>query len=381
MPSDIPKTSSPLTSGQHKHFARFGDGKSAAARDASVAFQLSGLEITFDRSSERHLWPYGTLKAAEPIRNHAVDVLLSSSETPNATLFVPGTGFARELAGHASALTARAERWRHARPWLIGSLALAALIAAGSAAGFSPARALATVMPEKWRTKLGQAAINSMTEGHKRCTDPTGVAAMEMLTRRLAEGQTRKEPFRVVISDWSLMNAFAVPGSQIVMTKGLIEKAGSADEVAGVLAHEMGHGIRLHPETSIIRAVGMAAALEFMMGGSGGTLANLGLALAQIGYTRSSEHEADVEALNLLKAAKISPHGLGDFFKRVAELEGEDNAQKSMKPFDLLRTHPPTAERSEMVRKQPDYPSTPALDDAGWQALKDVCKTTVSAEK
>lgn len=377
MPSEIPQADSPDAS----YFARFSDGKSAAARDASVRLGLSGIEIVLTDTGERIVWRYDTLQAAEPLRKHAIDALLSSSEQPNATLFVPDAAFARGLAARSPALSAGAERWRHARPWLIGALALAALLAVSSAVGFSPARALATVMPESWRNKLGAEAIRSMTEGHKRCTDPAGVAAMEKLTKRLADGEGRKEPFKVVISDWSLMNAFAVPGSQIVMTKGLIEKAGSADEVAGVLAHEMGHGIKLHPETGIIRAVGMAAALEFMLGGGGGTLANLGLALAQLGYTRTFEREADVEGLHLLKDAKISPRGLGDFFKRVAEIEGDDSKDKGLRPFDLLRTHPPTAERAALVRSQPDYPATPALDDADWQALKDVCKTTVNTEK
>ena len=389
MPSNIQGTQNP----KNGYFARFSDGKSASARDATVKLGLSGVEIVVNDTHERKIWRYDTLKAAEPLRKHAIDALLSSSDAPNATLFVPNPTFARELSARAPALTAGSERWRHARPWLIGALAVIALLAAGSAAGFSPARALASVLPETWRNKLGQQAIQSMTEGQKRCTDPAGVAAVEKLTKRLADGEGRKEPFKVVISDWSLMNAFAVPGSQIVMTRGLIEKAGSADEVAGVLAHEMGHGIKLHPETGIIRAVGMAAALQFMLGGGGGSLANLGLALAQLGYTRAAEHEADVEGLELLKAAKISPKGLGDFFKRVSEIEGDDDKgskvgkdgkdgkSKSLKPFDLLRSHPPTAERAALIRNQPDYPATPALDAAEWQALKDVCKTTVSAEK
>ena len=71
----------------------------------------------------------------------------------------------------------------------------------------------------------------------------------------------------------------------------------------------------------------------------------------------------------------------GATFKRVAEIEGDDSKDKGLRPFDLLRTHPPTAERAALVRSQPDYPATPALDDADWQALKDVCKTTVNAEK
>lgn len=373
MPSDAAATAprSP------NHFARLSDGKSAGAHDAKVLFALRGLEIADATTGHRQTWDYDTLKAGEPIRRHSVDVLLSSARAPGASLFVPGPEFARELAERAPHLTARSERWRHARPWIIGVLAVLALMALGRAVGFSPSHAIANFLPETWRERLGREAIRSMTEGRKRCVEPEGLVALDKLMKRLSDGSGRKEPFKVVVADWSLMNAFAVPGSQIVMTKGLIDKAGSADEVAGVLAHEMGHGIELHPETGIIRAVGLAAALEFMVGGTGGSLANLGVALAQLSYTRAAEHEADLQAISLLRQAQISPKGFGNFFKRVAEIESEEGFGKSLKEFDLLRTHPPTAARAELVRQQPGYPATPALDEASWRALQAICTTTL----
>jgi beta-barrel assembly-enhancing protease len=158
-----------------------------------------------------------------------------------------------------------------------------------------------------------------------------------------------------------------------------LEKAGSPDEAAGVLAHEIGHGIELHPETGIIRAIGLAAAVELMLGGTGGTLANIGLTLAQLGYTRASEHEADLQAIRLLKNSGISNKGLSDFFKRVEKIEGEDTTSEALHPFDLLRTHPPTKEREDLVRNQPDYPATPSLDEASWQDLKTICSATEAA--
>ena len=372
MPSDLQETNP----GRSGNYARWSDGMSAEAQDASVSFGATSLEIALKTSGQRRSWRYPALRTGEPVRQRSVDVLLSSTSEPGATLIVPGPAFATELSRRAPHLNVRAERWRHAQPWLLGTLAVGLLIAIGSALGFSPSHALANVLPQSWRAKLGQEAVRSMTEGKKRCTDKAGLAAIEMLTKRLSDGSGRSEPFKVIISDWSLMNAFAVPGSQIVMTKGLIDKAESPDEVAGVLAHEMGHGIELHPETGIIRAVGMAAALEFMMGGTGGSLANIGLVLAQLSYTRVAEHEADLQAVTLLRKAQISPKGFGNFFKRVEAIEGEDKDGNVLKNFDLLRTHPPTAERAELVLKQPAYPSTPALDDDSWQALKRVCAAT-----
>ncbi len=215
-----------------------------------------------------------------------------------------------------------------------------------------------------------------MTEGHPECIDPAGVAALTRLTERLSKGASVSPPFDVRVYDWPLMNAFAVPGGEIVLTKGLLDKSQSPDEVAGVLAHEMGHGIELHPEAAIIRGIGLGAALEIMLGGTtGGGLANVGLMLAQLGYSRGAEREADKHGLELLKAAGIAPRGLGDFFTRVMKMEAEAG-DKAPGAFSWLRTHPLPAERLRLVKEQRDYPSTPALDAQSWQDLKGICKKT-----
>lgn len=370
----------PAASSNFKTYCRFSDGKSAGARDGEAALLLSGVEITLQSPFQRHLWPYDALRAGEPLRKAAVDVLLSSSSAPGATAFVPNSAFAAELAKRAPQLTARAERWRNARPWLVAAGALVGAIALIYAAGWTPIRAIASLLPEPWRDRLGQATIASMVEDRKKCVDTDGLAALDKLTKRLARGAGPDAKFDVVVYDWDLMNAFAVPGDQVVLTKGLIEKVGSPDEVAGVLAHEMGHGIELHPETGVIRAVGLAAAVELMMGGSSGALANIGLVLAQIGYTRTAEAEADLQAVRILKEAAVSPQGLGDFFKRVQEIEGEETYSKAFKRFDILRTHPPTAERAALVRRQPSYPATPALDAKSWRDLKGICRVTETVE-
>ena len=210
MPSDLHDPNA----GRSGTYARWSDGVSAEAQDASVSFGATSLEIALKSSGRRRSWRYPTLRTGEPVRQRSVDVLLNSTSEPGATLLVPGMAFATELSRRAPHLNVRAERWRHAQPWLIGTLAVGLLIAISSALGLSPAHALASVLPQSWRAKLGHEAVRSMTEGKKRCTDKAGLAAIEMLTKRLSDGSGRAEPFKVIISDWSLMNAFAVPGSQ-----------------------------------------------------------------------------------------------------------------------------------------------------------------------
>lgn len=371
-----PTVDPPNPIGAQSFYSRFSDGRSAGARDAEVSFGLSGLEIVQTSPYVRHVWSYATLRSGEPLRDRAVEALLRSTDMAGASLFVPGQAFAADLLTRAPHLSARAERWRNVRPWLAVAGGLVAVIAAVYLSGWSPARAIAATVPDTWRQRLGQHAITSMTQGHKICVERRGRNALSSMTSRLTDATGTTRTFKVVVYDWSLMNAFAVPGDQIVITKGLLEKAQSADEIAGVLAHEMGHGIELHPETGIIRAVGLAAAVELMMGGSSGALTNFGLILAQLGSTRAAEREADQQALRVLREAKISPAGLSAFFRRIADEEEKDGVPDQIKSFDILRTHPPTEERRALVESQEAYASTPALSNQAWAELKGICSVT-----
>lgn len=349
--------------------------------DGTAFLGLTGVEIDLADHKPRRIWHYAQLKADEPIRPNAIDVLLTTAEDPGASLFVQGTPFATGLRERAPHLSERSRQRRRRRVWIVLFALAAGLIAAGWVLGWSPAKTIARSIPFTWRERLGNASRESMTAGFKECVDPAGVAALKQLSSRLSKGIPAGTAFSIHVYDWSLMNAFAVPGGQIVLTKGLLDTSQSPDEVAGVLAHEMGHGIETDPEAALIRGVGLGAALQIMLGGTaGGGLANVGLMLAQLNYSRSAEREADVHAVQLLKAAGISPKGLGDFFTRVMKMETEDGGGPAG-ALAWLRSHPRPAERLRLVRAQASYPSTPALDAQSWEDLKSVCRTTREPEK
>jgi predicted Zn-dependent protease len=230
-------------------------------------------------------------------------------------------------------------------------------------------------MPQETRAALGSAVVASLTKENKVCVTPASKVALDRLTQRLTAAASDKPMgVRVVLLDWALVNAFALPGGQVILTRGLVQRAGSSDEVAGVLAHELGHTLELHPEVGIIRALGLATAAQLALAGSQGMLSNVGLILTQLRYTRIAEREADAHALRILKGAGISAKGFGDFFERLEDKPPAEDAGKSLSDLEMiLRTHPPTAERIAMVRAQPAYPATPALSADDWRALRDAC--------
>ncbi|MDO9384664.1 MAG: M48 family metallopeptidase [Hyphomicrobiaceae bacterium] len=383
---------------------RMSDGRTAASVPVQVSFTDTGLAMKAPGTPDPVIWSYPSLTTAEPLRKASSDALISSSEMPGATLFVESADFTRTLSQRAAHLSTGALRWQYAKPGLMVTAAIAAIVAAVWLFDLTPARTIAGWLPDPVRVRMGQQVVQSMTKDYPTCHTDDGRAALDKLTARLSAVSGGREKFNVVVVDWGLLNAFATPGSQIVMTKEIITDAKSPDEVAGVLAHEMGHGLELHPETGLVRAIGMSAALELMSGGNTGTLANVGALLAQLSYTRVAEREADNHAVRILKAATISPKGLADFFQRISKLEGDgeeakkdpekkdetisDEAKKDGKDesaasersytsyfnTDLLRTHPQSQERAKLIKAQAAYDATPALSEDEWQALRGICK-------
>src|SRR5262245_19539713 len=353
---------------------RFSDGKTAAAVAVEVRLSTRGVEIYgVPGSTSPLVWTYGALQAAVPLSSRAEDVLLSYGFMPGATLFVAGPDFVASLAVAAPHLTTAAQRWRFARPLIAISAVVLAVISLVTVMDLSPIRATANLMPSSVRAAIGRQAVASMAQGRAICSAPAGRAALDKLSRRLAAAGAAAE-FKVVVVDWQLLNAFAVPGEHIVLTRELIEKAQSADEVAGVLAHEMGHGLERHPETGLIRAIGLAAAVQLALGGSSSGLADLGQLLLHLSYTRAAEREADQHALRLLEAAGISPQGIVNFFTRLEKIEGEGPGGKAAgREFNILRSHPRSSERARLAAERSGYPATPALSDADWTALRTIC--------
>jgi predicted Zn-dependent protease len=352
------------------------DGHSAATTRVEVALAEAGVELRLRGERQALVWPYDKLHSAVPLSAAAPDVLLGLKDGASA-LFVADPVFARPLLARAPALSTVRQRWHGLRP---GISVLAGVLVVAAAMWFyelHPAQAMARLMPQPTREALGRAVIAGIVEQHKVCETQASRVALDRLTQRLtAAAANTPLAVRVLLLDWSLVNAFAAPGGQIVLTRGLIRQAVSPDEVAGVLAHELGHALELHPETGVVRAMGLAAATQLIFAGSAGTLSNVGIILTQLRYTRIAEREADAHALRILKGAGISAKGFGDFFERLEGKGPPSETAKRISEYELIRTHPRTRERIGVVRAQPDYPATAALAAEDWQALRNACGLT-----
>lgn len=372
------------------------DGRTAAAVAVRARLGEAGLEIL--PAGERRaalVWPYAELQSSVPLKSNAPDVLLSLKPNGSQTLFVANPAFSQELLARASGLSATRQRLLGLRPGIATVAIVAALAATVRFLDLHPAQTIARMLPQQTREAMGRSVVAQLTGHMKQCDSGPGRIALDRLASRLVKASGNAAPVRVVMIDWALVNAFATPGGQIIMTRGLVQKAGSPDEVAGVLAHEIGHTIELHPEAGLVRAMGLSAAAQLIFAGTAGTATNIGLLLTQLRYTRVAEREADGHAVRILKQAGISAKGFGDFFERLepkltnpaAKTDDDKKDERKVSlgsrifASEILRSHPLTTDRLALVRAQPAYASTPALSTEDWQALREMCGATVIAPR
>jgi predicted Zn-dependent protease len=167
--------------------------------------------------------------------------------------------------------------------------------------------------------------------------------------------------------DNGLVNAAAFPGRQIVLFRGLIDEAKSPDEIAGVLAHEIGHVEQRHVMAALIRDFGISLVLG---GADGGAIAQ-GLLASR--YSRSSESEADDYSMQALTAAHISAEPTAAFFERMGKEESK--LGRAAVALSYVASHPLSKQRRQRFRAaaQQQKDTVPAIDDAHWRALKSIC--------
>ena len=354
--------------------AQFYDGKTAVTRSARVNLMPGKLQLLVEGEASARPWSYGQLEAVEPPRAGAPLRLRHLSE-PAARLVIPAGPHASDvlkLAPHITRGISPARIFRFATI-LVGSLLLLFALGYGILT-FAPQQ-IAGMMPDEWRHRLGEQTERAFIKDAKHCSNAAGVAALTQVARRVAGAIEETPEFSVRVYDMSMINAFALPGGKIVLTGPLIKQADSAEEVAGVLAHELGHVFHRHPEASLIRVIGVQLLLSVATGGSGGdTLASLAGLVTILRYTRSAEIEADRFAKSTLEAGAIDPTGLRRFFEKLSSKEGDLFDGKVGELTNMLSTHPGTKDRIEQFQPLPEGQARPVLSPDQWQALKNICK-------
>ncbi|MFZ2957974.1 MAG: M48 family metallopeptidase [Candidatus Ozemobacteraceae bacterium] len=171
------------------------------------------------------------------------------------------------------------------------------------------------------------------------------------VARKLVPVCDRKDlTYRFSVLNTDEVNAFAAPGGYVYVTRGLLKMVSSDDELAGVLAHELGHVNCKHGIHQAEKA-GLITLAVTLMGVNDKTKKAQGAAtiaayFANLQFSRTDEFEADRKAVDYTYKAGYKPDGLIKFFQKI----NKDSASANVTKF--FSTHPPTNDRIKAANKE-----------------------------
>jgi len=195
--------------------------------------------------------------------------------------------------------------------------------------------------------KLGNLFKDLIWDRYPTVKDNTADSALQQIKDRLIKAlDTTAYRYQFTIIKEEQVNAFTIPGGNIYVFSGLLKLTESPEEVAAVLAHEMGHAEQRHVVTKLMKELSITAIVSILSGGDPSVLTQILKNIIGNTFDREQEAKADQFALELLEKAKISPKSLGRFFERLneKELDYDEN-------LEILMTHPHNDKRIDQVRK------------------------------
>ncbi|MGA2639595.1 MAG: M48 family metallopeptidase [Spirochaetia bacterium] len=250
-------------------------------------------------------------------------------------------------------------------------LAAAAILALAAFVGqrlLFPRPAVSPDFASELDESLGSLMRNQIRATQKVIDTPAVSKAFAVIADRLHDALP--EPrirFEVIVLQSPEINAFTLPGDAVCVDTGLIRELHSADEMAGVLGHELSHAVNRDPLTLLARRVGIAALISAVSGGQGGRiLSRTAQTLVDMHYGREAEDRADAFSVGLLARAGIPPDSFGNALERI-----RDSDPKEPGLLKYLDPHSPIDQRishaRDLARRQAMAPLRPLGVD--WGAL------------
>jgi len=269
------------------------------------------------------------------------------------------------------AFMTRLATWVRRSAWSLGAAALTTTAGVTGCASVSPQQ----------EVQMGQQYSAEINRQLPIVRDPEVNRYINVLGDSLARTTSRADlDWQFYIVDSPEVNAFAVPGGFIYLNRGLIERARTMSEVAGVLGHEIGHVVRRHSikqmeqqqKANIGLTVGCILAPSVCGNQAAATGIQLGAGAIFARFSREDEREADVEGVRISTRAGIDPRGIPTMFETLLEeRQSRPDAVSAM-----FTTHPLEEQRITATRAQIQSEVPPAVlssltrDSRNFQAFK-----------
>ena len=212
---------------------------------------------------------------------------------------------------------------------------------------------------------MGKELAQEVERQAKIIDDPIIAEYVNRVGQNLVRNSDAKVPFTIKVIDSEEVNAFALPGGFFFVNSGLVSKAESEAELAGVMAHEIAHVAARHGTKQASRATlanYLSIPLIFMGGWTGYGVrqaASVLIPVSFLKFSRGMEEEADVLGLQYMYKAGYDPTAFVDFFEKIQTLEKKKPGTMSK----VFSTHPMTDDRikksqkniQEYLKAKPEY--------------------------
>jgi Zn-dependent protease with chaperone function len=356
------------------------DGVTSARRDVAIALAPSGLRISAQDGGLLAEWPYDAIEGLT-----APDNVLRLGRHGSATLErleIADPAFAAEIDARASLVDRTGSLQHRQRLRVVGwsTAATASLVLVAWFGVPAIATRLTPLLPPAAERKLGDAVnmqVRGMLDTHKAgagfdCgtapSETAGRAALDKMLRRLESAAGLALPLRANVVRRDEANAVALPGGQVYVFRGLIAKADTADEVAGVIAHEIGHVAHRDGTKAVLQGAGLSFLFGMLLGDfvGGGAVVLAAKTVLQSSYSREAETEADAYGADLMNKAGGDAHALATMLDKIGGATEPG--------MTILLNHPETKARVAAIsRLAATRPALPTLDAGEWAALKTIC--------
>lgn len=365
--------------------ARYTDGKTSRVYSVILEPQRQGLKIIASETSETlAAWSFGDMHVTQDWQKISGSIIAHKRLAGAALTIDNQTVF--------DAMRARLDKKDRATfkvpisiPSILLSLAAAVAVVMIGYPLYGKTMDLAAglISPEAEKA-FGDMQIAAFGNEFKSCEDKKAAASLEKIINHLvSKSDLKGKSIDVHLYNTPMVNAFALSGNNMAVLTGFLKDTTSEEEIAGVLAHELGHIAHRDALRLTLQSQGYSLMANLMTGSSGaysgiGQFASIAQTLQ---YTREKEEAADAYASHLLPKAGYSKRGLANFLGRALTGTHGKTLQTLEDNFSFLSTHPTTTARvTKLQQPQNAAPSRNILSAAEFRALRNACQEKPATE-
>lgn len=246
-------------------------------------------------------------------------------------------------------------------PCLVPCLVLCLTLTSCATSGINRGDLNLVSLEEEWQ--MGQQLEAEIARQMRLVGDPTAVNYISQLGQRIvAQTEMANLPWEFHIVDDPSINAFNIPGGHVYVHTGLIRAADNVAELAGVMAHEIAHGVSRHATERLSKTYGLSIAAGALLGSDPGIVQQIVAQIAATGavakFSRDDERESDRLGVQYMYDAGYDPMGMATMFEKLmAESRSRPGAIEQ-----FFSTHPLTQDRIADARaRASQYPNRGSL--------------------